>query len=179
MRFSVLDRVFVVILVVAMVAAAGFAVIVALNPISFGQLGACLNNQLLWVCVAALVLLGIGIRLVYCACVPAEAEAKSAKSITLSQGESGSVTVTMATMNAIVERTVQAIDGVQTAKPSFQHKEDGLYLRIQTVLDEQVVIPAKGEEIRAGVTQALMELTGVSLKQIDIMAEHAAASAKK
>jgi len=170
MRFSILDRVFVVIMVIVMIAVSGFAVIVC------WQRG---WGDLLWLCLAAAACLAIGIRLVYCACAHTGDAARGSQTITLSQGEGGSVSVTLATMNAIVERTVQALEGVQSAKPSFQNREDGLYLKIQTVLDEQVVIPAKGEEIRTDVTKALADLTGVTLKQIDIMAEHAAAQIKK
>ena len=175
MRFKLIDRILLVVLLIAFLA-------LSVGAIAFGLLlfpEERVKQTVEYVYVywpnsamiigVSLVALIIILRIFYVTCSSGGRRAPA--SVVISHDDGGSVNVTVSTLSAIVERTVAGTEGVKSCRNSILPKEEGMNIALRVTLNEDVPIPEKTAEIQAKLKESVQRLTGLAVAQVHVMVD--------
>ena len=182
MRFKLIDRLLLGLLLLVVLAASIGAVALGLLLVPQATAEDLVRNFYgYWLnptvtVVAALVVLVITLRLLYALCT--RGGKRSVATVTLNSGENGGVSMTVPTLSAIVQRTVMGVSGISGCKDRIQTGEGGLIIALRLALEENVAIPEKTEELQEKLKADILRQTGLTVAQIPVMVEQASGGKK-
>ncbi len=177
MRFKLIDRILLIILLIAFLALSVGAIAFGLLLFPEERVKQIIEyvyiywpNSVMIISVSLVVLLVL-LRIFYVTCSSGSRRAPA--SVVIRHDDGGSVNVTIATLSAIVERTVAGTEGVKACRNHILPKEEGMNIVLRVTLNEDVPIPEKTAEIQEKLKESVQRLTGLTVAQVHVMVEQA------
>jgi len=164
---SVGDRLLLLIAAALLFVVAVGIILMAVNWSPAQDLGLQLANQLIYghweaAAVGFLIML-MGLRFIYLAL-----SGRKAPRALISSSELGDVTITIAAVENMVQRTAFQVAGIREARPAVIVKPDGVAIKLRAWVDQEAHMPELATEIQELLSSQLKKAAGLTVTSVSV-----------
>ena len=185
MKLNALGSILLALLLIAAIVFSFLLFGVALGIIDMGVLGMLVQslslapNRLI-VAAAGGALLLVSLLLLFCGRVKHEKKAEAAPaSALMQQNEIGGTYVSLDAIDAMVQKHCRAQSSVRDCQSTLRSLEDGVSIGIRLSVLPDTDIATLTQQLQSSLREYIQSLTGITVKEIGILVENAAADAPK
>ncbi|MGI5877688.1 MAG: alkaline shock response membrane anchor protein AmaP [Christensenellales bacterium] len=181
MRMKVIDRIFLILTILVLLALSLLLLAVAWHYVGEAFLHDWVYNlYTVWpnpliLTAIALALVIMALRLLYAGTIPYRRVTRAL----VRKMEAGTVSITLDTIASIARRHALAIEGMRDVRCTIVPREDGIRVLYRISLDDDVVIPEKTQAIQTHVKEQVEALTGVTIKESCVLVDNRRPEEKK